>query len=124
METGISPAEAVFFWVVLAGVGALIFIGVLNNRRIIRRAAIWPEYLAVIVERRSAGESPGYNHRVSYFFDDTQYASWVFNVYQLPKIYNEVGDHLLVRVNPERPQQCILMPGRHNVHTPPPQGKF
>jgi hypothetical protein len=101
-----------FFYIWMSSV-LLIVIGILAaiiQGRIRRKAAIsWPEADAVVVKEINPRADPSsHDLLVGYSYNGVYYEKRAQNSFSVPTNKTFEGDHVMVKINPNKPEQCIL----------------
>jgi ribulose-5-phosphate 4-epimerase/fuculose-1-phosphate aldolase len=77
--------------------------------RLRRSARGWPSISARIIDRRLISDwSPECEIKVAYLHTGNQHEVWVHNPSGVPTSKLNVGDVLLVKVDPELPRRCAI----------------
>ncbi|WP_432612756.1 DUF3592 domain-containing protein [Mesorhizobium mediterraneum] len=94
-----SRAIAVFIFV----------LATIQENRFAAKAISWLVVESRVVDRLTAAPDPvTYDIRVSYLFDGKKYNSVARNFYRKETTNKHVGDTVLIKVNPRKPDECVL----------------
>ncbi|SJM30843.1 DUF3592 domain-containing protein [Mesorhizobium delmotii] len=92
--------------------GIVVFVFVLatiQENRFAAKAMAWPVVESRVVDRLTAAVDPvTYDIKVSYLFDGKKYDSVARNFYGKKTTNKHVGDTVLIKVNPRKPDECVL----------------
>ncbi|MER9865839.1 hypothetical protein NKJ35_01345 [Mesorhizobium sp. M0136] len=81
----------------------------IQENRLAAKATAWPVVESRVVDRLTAAPDPvAYNIRVSYLFHGKKYDSVARNFYRKETTNKHVGDTVLIKVNPRKPDECVL----------------
>ncbi|MCP9229209.1 hypothetical protein NMG46_02945 [Mesorhizobium sp. LMG 17147] len=103
--------QAGFIFVFLCFIIAVIVfvLATIQESRLAARATAWPVVESRVVDRLTAAPDPvAYNIRVGYLFDGKKYDPVARNFYRKETTNKHIGDAVLIKVNPRKPDECVL----------------
>ncbi|MER8505679.1 hypothetical protein NKH91_06045 [Mesorhizobium sp. M0894] len=102
-------AGFIFVFVVFIIAVVVFALATIQEYRFEAKAIAWPVIESRVVDRLTAAPDPvTYNLRVSYLFDGKKYDSVARNFYRKETTNKHAGDTVLIKVNPRKPDECVL----------------